>query len=57
MAFEKSLKGPTGNIRYGHYTSDFQYEEPKDKIMPIPTLAIDNSKLMSIPTLIQNPGY
>jgi hypothetical protein len=51
------MKGPTGNVRYGHYTYDFQYEEPKDKIMPIPTLAIDNSKLVGIPALIQNPGY
>ncbi len=57
MAFEKALTGPSGGVRYGHYTADFSYEEPKDKFMPIPTTAIDNSKLNGVATLIQNPGY
>ena len=51
LDFEKSLG------RYGHYTADYAYEEPKDKFMPIPTVAIDNSRLGGVPTLIQNPGY
>lgn len=51
LDFEKSLN------RYGHYTANYDYEEPKDMYYPIPTTAIDRSKVAGVPTLIQNPGY
>jgi len=55
--FTISLKDPEGELRYGFITSEWIYEEPKDKFMPMPTTAIDRSKVNGIPTLIQNPGY
>jgi len=51
LAFQKSLG------RYGFWTSSYDFIPGRDEFMAIPTSAIDNSIVNSVPTLIQNPGY
>ena len=49
LDFERSLVGPTGGKRYGHYQATWSYDEPKDRFYPINTSAIDRSKKAGIP--------